>query len=237
MNAYETSSWVLKVEDLYVTYKTGFLGFRSFQHEVLKGISFEINKGETLGIMGRNGCGKSTLLKVLAGVIAPTSGKLYFNGIKDTALLTLGLGFNGELSGRDNAMLSLMLRGYGKKQAREMLPGIVEFSELGDFIERPVKTYSSGMKSRLGFSVGVQAKTDLLLIDETLSVGDAHFKEKAQNVLLNKVNGDQTVVFISHSAGQVRKICDRAIWLHEGHVEDEGETSSVVKSYTEFMRE
>ncbi|TCS41957.1 ABC transporter ATP-binding protein [Reinekea marinisedimentorum] len=222
-------------ENLSVTYATRTSLLGRFRHSALKDISFSINKGETFGVMGRNGCGKSTLLRILAGIYKHDKGKLQFAGINNRSLLALGLGFDGELSGRDNALVSLMLQGIKKKEAKKLIPEIQEFSELGDFFDQPVRTYSSGMRSRLGFSVGVKGETDLLLIDEVLSVGDQHFKKKAEDVLLQRINGEQTVVFVSHSAGQVKKLCKRAIWIEQGTVAASGNTRRVAKKYQDFM--
>ena len=225
----------VKAENLSVTYSTRTKLVKKFKYMALKDVSFSIHKGETFGVMGRNGCGKSTLLRILAGVYKHDEGRLIFNGIKSKSLLTLGLGFDGDLSGRDNALLSLMLQGMKKKDAKKLLPEIEAFSELSGFFDQPVRTYSSGMRSRLGFSVGVKGETDLLLIDEVLSVGDQHFRKKAEEVLLSRIQSDQTVVFVSHSAGQVEKLCKRAIWVEQGTVAASGDVRSVAKKYQDFM--
>jgi len=227
---------VLSVQDVRLCYRTrsGFLKW--FEQTALAGVSFELKRGETLGILGRNGCGKSTLLRLLAGLVEPTSGKIVCDKRSRRALLALGLGFRPDLSGRDNALLSTMLQGASKQEALDALPGILDFSGLGVFFDRPVKTYSAGMRARLGFSTAIKTKVDVLLIDEVLSVGDAHFKQKAEKEMLERVNGRQTVVFVSHNVGQVNKVCDRALWLENGVIRCEGETQEVTAKYHEFMK-
>ncbi|MGD8177143.1 ABC transporter ATP-binding protein [Marinimicrobium sp. ARAG 43.8] len=230
-------SWVIRAEDAGLTYKSRVWGFKNFQYNALRNMNFEVRKGETLGIMGRNGCGKSSLLRMLAGVIDPTEGVMRYKKQTSRMLLTLGLGFDGNLSGRDNAILSAMLQGFTKAQARGAVEEIKTFSELGSFFDQPVKVYSSGMKGRLGFSTALKTDVDVLLIDEVLSVGDAHFKHKAEKAMMEKIDSGQTVVFVSHSGGQVDKVCDRAIWLEKGEIKLSGDTKSVAKEYKAFMNE
>ncbi|WP_426415781.1 ABC transporter ATP-binding protein [Aestuariirhabdus sp. LZHN29] len=222
---------VLELNDVTVTYKTRLAFFRHEQFTALNKVNFVVERGETLGVIGSNGCGKSTLLKVLAGIYKPDSGSVVRH-CASVSLLTLGVGFDAELSGRDNAILGSMLLGATKKQAREALAEVIEFSELGDFIDQPVKTYSSGMRARLGFSVAITMDVDLLLIDEVLGVGDAKFRQKAEDVMLRKINSKQTVVFVSHSEPQVQRLCQRAIWLDKGQVVMEGETKMVLQEYS-----
>ena len=226
---------LLKARDLQFSYTGRLWGFKRLHYPVLKGLDFNVYRGETLGIVGRNGCGKSTLLLILNGVVAPTGGKLEHDKNITRILLTLGLGFDKELTGRDNALLSAMLQGYSKKEASEALDEIKEFSELGDFFERPVKTYSSGMRSRLGFSTAMKTDVDLLLIDETLSVGDQNFSKKAEKAMMEKINSEQTVIFVSHSGKQVNKVCSRAIWIEDGSTHAEGDTAEVAREYKQFM--
>lgn len=230
-------SVLINVSHLCLQYHAFGLFKRSEAYTALNDVSFELTKGETFGVIGRNGCGKSTLLQLLAGVIAPTSGSIISPSKEKvtTALLTLGLGFNRHLSGRDNAMLSAMLQGMSKKDAIAQLEEIKEFSELGDFFEKPVLTYSAGMRSKLGFATAITTDVDLLLIDETLSVGDQAFKKKAEKVMLDKVNSEQTVVFVSHSAEQVKRLCQRGIWLEKGKVLASGTMEEVAQHYGEFM--
>ncbi|XSG85259.1 MAG: ABC transporter ATP-binding protein [Methylohalobius sp. ZOD2] len=233
MRQIDTLMWL---DNVSMDYTLRSLFGKSRRFHALKGINLELRKGETLGVMGRNGCGKSSLLRILAGVVEPTSGRLRIPQPVTRALLTLGLGFNRELSGRDNALLSAMLQGYSRKDARALLPQIQEYSELGDFFDQPVKTYSSGMRSKLGFATAIIVNVDILLIDETLSVGDSQFKKKAEETMLARIHGDQTVVFVSHQAGQVKRVCQRAIWLEKGQIRAEGEINQVSERYDNFMK-
>ena len=204
---------VLEAKNLCLEYKTRVSIFKKFSHKALDNVNLQVERGEILGIAGKNGAGKSTLLKVLAGVLTPDSGSVYLEKGLRISLLSLGLGFNGNLTGRDNAILSCMLNGYSKRESIELLDEIKEFSELGEFFEQPVRTYSSGMKSRLGFATGVLADVDILLIDEVLSVGDKTFKQKAEKTMLEKIHGNNTVLFVSHSEQQMKRICDRIVEL------------------------
>ena len=230
----EIGAPLIQLSDVSLSF-SNFGFFRRSHFKALNKVSLAIYPGEILGIVGRNGCGKSTLLQVVADIIAPDSGCISKSGNLKSALLTLGLGFNKELTGKDNAILSLMLQGFSRWEALERLDVIRDFSELGDFFERPVKTYSSGMRSRLGFATALQAEVDLLLIDETLSVGDKTFNEKAESALVHKMSGLQTVLFVSHNATQVARLCQRALWLEKGEVVAEGATADVVQAYNAFM--
>ncbi|MEP5396532.1 MAG: ATP-binding cassette domain-containing protein, partial [Hyphomicrobiales bacterium] len=204
-------------------------------HHVLKDVSLDLFEGETLGIIGRNGCGKTSILRMMAGIIAPTTGSVTRARNTTTALLSLGLGFRKDLTGRDNAVLSGMLQGLSRRDAESHLEEIKVFSELGDSFDEPVKTYSSGMRSRLGFTTALITNVDILLVDEVLSVGDAHFKHKAQAALMDRITGKQTVVFVSHSDKQIKKLCDRAVWLNDAVVAAEGGTRSVVRKYRRYI--
>jgi len=221
---------LLELNNISVEYKTRLSFFRYQQHKALDNVSFDVKKGETIGIIGKNGCGKSTILKVIAGIYKPDSGNI-INKAQSTSLLTLGLGFDPELSGEDNAIISAMLMGVSKQKAIEILPSIIEFSELGEFIKQPVKSYSSGMRSRLGFSVAIKLEVELMLVDEVLSVGDAGFRAKAEKAMLEKICSDQTVIFVSHSEGQVKRLCKRAIWLDKGKVKMVGDSDEVFEAY------
>jgi lipopolysaccharide transport system ATP-binding protein len=229
------TDWAIKAEELSLAFRVGRPWNKGQHIEVLKSLSFNIQRGETFGIVGRNGCGKSSLLRILAGVIQQDSGALSFQHISSKTLLSIGLGFDMDLSGRDNSILSLMLQGSSKNAALEMLDQIKEFSELEEYFELPVRTYSTGMRSRLGFAVAITANTDLLLIDETLSVGDVHFRKKAESVMMEKLHGNQTVVFVSHNAQQVANLCQNAIWLENGSIRASGETKEVASAYKSFM--
>lgn len=182
----------------------------------LKDISFDLYQGETLGIIGRNGAGKSTLFKLLAGVIAPSRGIIKKRKNLSVQLLSIGVGFEGHLSGRENAVLNGMLLGRSRTYMLKRLSKIKNFSELGDFFEEPVNTYSSGMVARLGFSIGLEVDADLLLLDEVLSVGDSRFAEKSHQAIKEMINSDRTVILISHSASTIEQTCQRAILVEEG---------------------
>jgi len=227
---------MLELKDVTLEFRSrGRKGSR-YVNRVLDGVSLSLAEGETLGIIGDNGCGKTTILRLMAGIFAPTSGSVRQRSGSSSALLSLGLGFRADLSGQDNAILSAMLQGATYDAALGYLEDIKSFSELGDAFEQPVKTYSSGMRSRLGFTTALITNVDILLIDEVLSVGDAHFRHKAEKAMKSRIRGDQTVVFVSHSAGQIRSLCDRAIWLNRGKIADEGDTDSVLGSYREHIR-
>lgn len=196
----------------------------------LRGVSMDLKHGEKLGIIGRNGAGKSTLLRVLAGVLSPDRGTVERNhGV--CRLLALGTGFMPGLSGRENAVLSGLILGMRRREVVSKLEQIKEFSELGDFFEQPVKTYSSGMRSRLGFSIAIQQRPDVLLIDETLAVGDKDFNDKSKRALHEKISGDATVVVVSHSNNVIRDTCDRVILLAGGEAQVCGETEAVIAQY------
>lgn len=204
---------IISLDEVGVRYKRRGGLFRKPEYfQAIENVSFDIYKGETLGIIGRNGAGKSTLLKIIAGIILPNSGRIVNHGVT-ASLLTLQAGFDPELPGTDNAILSGMLMGYTRQQVESLMDEITEFSELGDFMFEPVKTYSSGMKARLGFSVAMYMTPDVLLLDEVLSVGDKHFKKKAETEMMKKLHSDQTVLLVSHSESQVNRLCDRQIAL------------------------
>lgn len=223
---------MLELENVCLSYQVGRKRFDHGKHHVLDNVSLKVYEGETLGIMGRNGVGKTTMLRLMARIFAPTSGTVRIHPGKTASLLSLGLGFKGDLSGRNNALLAAMLQGSSREQAESYLEGIREFSELGDSFEEPVKSYSSGMKARLGFTTALLTHVDILLIDEILSVGDAHFRGKAQEAMKYRIASDQTVVFVSHMADQVKQLCDRVIWLDEGRIVAEGDAAEVTDAYT-----
>jgi len=209
--------------------------FRRKRFDALKDISFDLFHGETLGIIGRNGAGKTTLLRLLGGITRPDKGTLINNGFK-TSLLSLQIGFDSQLSGLYNAILSGMLLGFTKKEIEAKLYDIVTFAELEEFIDQPVRTYSSGMRARLGFSIAFNLDPDVLLIDEVLAVGDADFQKKSSAVMKEKIRSNKTIVMVSHSAGSIRKLCNRAVWIEEGVSRAEGDTESVLRAYEEFLR-
>lgn len=226
---------MLELEDVTLNYRSSKRTFDHGVHHVLDGVSLKVYENETLGVIGRNGVGKTTILRLMAGILAPTSGRVRMRPGKTASLLSLGLGFKNDLSGRDNAMLAAMLQGATKRQALSFLEEIKEFSELGDSFEEPVKTYSSGMRSRLGFTTALMTHVDILLVDEVLSVGDAQFKQKAQKAMKERIRGEQTVVFVSHSDAQIEELCDRAVWLDQGRIQSEGATTGVLADYRDSI--
>lgn len=200
-------------------------------HQVLDNLDLKINQGERVGLVGRNGAGKSTLLRIIAGIYPPMAGTVWRHPEKTIALLSLGLGFQGDLSGRDNAFLAAMLQGMTKKEAGSHLEAIGEFTELGDYYDQPVKTYSSGMRSRLGFATALLLETDILLIDEILAVGDNAFRKKARQALAQKLDADKTVVLVHHAEQAIKEVCTRALWLESGRVRMDGAVEEVLASY------
>lgn len=203
---------------------------RREKREVLNDINLEIKKGETVALIGVNGSGKSTLLKLMTQIIFPNKGTIETNG-KLTSLLELGAGFHPDFSGRENIYFNSSIFGLTKKEIDNRLEQIIEFSELRDFIDNPVRTYSSGMYMRLAFSVAINVDADILLIDEILSVGDQHFQEKCFNKMRELRAQGKTMVFVTHSMESVKKLCDRAVWLYDGKVRMDGNTEEVVNEY------
>jgi len=201
---------------------------------VLKGLNLEIGKGDVLGVVGRNGCGKSTLLKLIAGVLQPSEGTLTVNG-KVTALLELGAGFNPEFTGIDNIQFYAKVLGISDQEFEEKLPLIIAFADLGDFLYQPVKTYSSGMKSRLGFSVAVYVDPEILILDEVLAVGDALFKRKCYAKMEEFFKAGKTIIYVSHDANSVNQLCNRAVLIHEGEIIMDGEPKKVTQYYEKIL--
>ena len=196
----------------------------------LKDVSFDVRKGEVLGIIGHNGAGKSTLLKVISGILKPTEGPLQVNG-PIVPMLELGSGFDFELSGRENIFLNGAILGYSEKFLQDKYDEIVAFSELGEFIEAPLRSYSSGMVMRLAFSIATVVNPDILIVDEILAVGDAAFQEKSKKRMLELMGGGTTVLFVSHSLEQIREMCDRVLWLDHGRMRLCGDAQSVCDAY------
>ncbi len=202
----------------------------------LDDVSFSVKEGEVLGIVGRNGSGKSTTLKIIAGVYRPTSGKLTVNG-RVAALIELGAGFHPDLTGRENIVINGLMLGLTREQIRKREQKIIEFAELGDFIDSPVKQYSSGMFTRLGFSIAVEVDPDILLIDEILSVGDQPFQEKSIKRIEDFRDRGKTIVFVSHSTAAVQQLCTHAILLNEGKLLYDGATDQTIEKYNEILHQ
>lgn len=202
----------------------------------VKSISFDVVRGSILGIIGKNGSGKSTLLRALAGVFSADSGTIDLHGNK-TSLLSLGVGFKSELTGRENAILSGLLLGFSMEDITQKLPAIIEFAEIGEFIDAPVKTYSSGMYSKLAFSVAVSLETEILLIDEVLSVGDENFRVRSFNRMKELIaDNSRTVIIVSHSIDMLKALCNQVMWLHDGEIIKIGDPETVLSEYELFMR-
>ena len=206
------------------------------KREVLKGISFEVKKGEAIGLIGSNGCGKSTTLKLLTGIMYPDSGSVHLKG-RVSALIELGAGFHPDMSGRENIYTNAAIFGLSRKEVDACIDDIIDFSELEEFIDNPVRTYSSGMYMRLAFSVAINVKADILLIDEILAVGDAAFQAKCFNKLREIKGQGTTIVIVSHSLSQIEQICERSIWIMDGRIRMEGAPREVHAEYMAYMSE
>lgn len=207
--------------------------FGSVHHEpfwALKDVSFKLGSGESLAIVGSNGAGKSTLLSLAAGLTTPDKGQVRING-RIAALLELGAGFHPDLTGAENLVLNAALLGLSKRRTEQVFDRVVEFSGIGEFIDDPLRTYSSGMIMRLAFSVAIQCEPDILLIDEVLAVGDARFQEKCREALLSFRRAGKSMLFVSHAPGVVADMCDRALWLDHGSVMMEGAVDEVLDAY------
>ena len=201
----------------------------------VKGISFYVREGEILGIIGKNGSGKSTTLNALAGIFSPDSGSIDLNG-HSISLLSIGVGFIREMTGRENITLSGMLLGFTEEQVKAKEQEIIDFAEIGEFIDMPVRTYSSGMYSKLAFSITAILETDIMLIDEVLSVGDQKFKKKRYEKMKSLIsNKDRTVVIVSHSIETLKQLCDTVMWMHEGQIKRIGDPDEVLDEYVAFM--
>lgn len=239
--------YAIEVDDLCINYrslksysiKRNFLKGKKNKaedFEAVKHVSFKLKKGEILGLIGKNGSGKSTTLKAIAGIFSPNSGTIDLHG-NSISLLSIGVGFQKELSGRENILLSGMLLGFSEDEIKARMDEIIEFSELGKFIDAPVRTYSSGMHSKLAFSITAILETDIMLIDEVLSVGDAKFKKKSFKKMKQLINDkNRTVIIVSHSNDTISSLCTKVLWLNDGEVVKYGDTDEVLKEYEEFMK-
>ena len=238
--------YAIQVKNLHIKYKClknisirkSLFKFKKTQVEVfeaVKGISFNVKKGEIIGIIGKNGSGKSTTLRAIAGIFSPDEGEININ-TESVSLLSIGVGFNKKLTGRENIMLSGMLQGYPEKLIEEKMDDIIKFAEIGKFIDMPVSTYSSGMFSKLAFSISAILEPEILLVDEVLSVGDAQFKKKSFKKMQQLISDEnRTVIIVSHGMETLKSLCDRIIWLHEGEIKMIGTPAEVLPVYDDFM--
>ena len=239
----------IRVENVSVTYRTSLdaaptlkstvlrLGRRESiirEIEALKDVSFEVPEGQVLGVVGANGAGKSTLMRTVAGILPPNEGRVEVHGRVST-LLALGVGFNRKMTGRQNVVLGGLAAGLTREQLREKYDAIVAFAELEEFMDMPMRTYSSGMYGRLAFAVAVSMEPEILLIDEALSVGDARFRKKSFEKMRELCSQDRTILLVSHALGSITQLCDQAIWMHRGVLRMWDEPQAVVDAYTEFL--
>jgi teichoic acid transport system ATP-binding protein len=201
----------------------------------LQDISFTANQGDVIGLVGMNGSGKSTLSNIIGGVIPPTSGTVKTVG--QTSIIAISSGLNNQLTGRENIELKCLMLGFKKKEIQEMEAEIIEFADIGKFIDQPVKKYSSGMRSRLGFAISVTVNPDILIVDEALSVGDQVFAQKSKNKMFDFKEKGKTIFFVSHSMGQIKEFCEKAIWLEYGEIKDFGPVKEVIPEYEKFLKQ
>lgn len=239
---------VVSVQNVSITYRTTFERVPTFKNAIVRfgrgehavrnihavdGVSFDVKVGTSLGIVGSNGAGKSTLMRAMAGILPPTSGRIEVNG-RISTLLSLGVGFNANLSGRENVILGLLASGLSRRAVLERAEEVADFAELEDFIDAPMRTYSSGMYSRLAFSVAVNMDPDILMIDEALSAGDASFKGKAGAKMAELRASSRAMFLVSHSSSAIKEMCNDAIWLHKGKLMMRGEPEEVCETYERF---
>lgn len=225
---------VQSIKEYTVQLLKGNIKYEEFT--ALKNVSFKVEKGQVMGIIGKNGAGKSTLLKVISGIIKPVRGTVTLGG-NVVPMLELGSGFDFDLSGKENIFLNGAILGYDEKFLKEKYDQILEFSELGEFIDVPIRNYSSGMVMRLAFSVASLVNPEILIVDEILAVGDSAFQEKSKAKMMELMSGGTTVLFTSHSIGQIKEMCDKVLWLDHGNVMDIGDPETVCNEYEEFLRE
>ena len=244
-----TAPPAVRVQNVSITYRTTFERTPTFKSAIVRlgrgeravrevqaltHVSFEVPEGTSLGIVGANGAGKSTLIRALGGILPPTEGRIEVHG-RISALLALGVGFNPNLSGTENVILGGLANGLSRKQVEERAQEIADFAELGDFMDLPIRTYSSGMRSRLAFAVSVHMDPDILMIDEALSAGDAKFKKKAADKMHELMQSARAMFLVSHALGSIKEMCNAAIWLHKGELMLQGSPDEVVAAYTKFL--
>ncbi len=236
----------ITVKNLHITYrglkKTSIrASWKHFGDKVelfhaLKGVSFEVEEGKILGIIGKNGSGKSTMLKAIGGIFSPDKGSIDLHG-HSISLLSIGVGFNKKLTGKENIYLSGMLLGFSEEEIAKKEKEIIEFADIGNFMNKPVKTYSSGMYSKLAFAITAILETDIMLIDEVLSVGDVQFQKKSYNKMKELISDDKrTVIIVSHSLETIAELCDEVLWLNDGEIKMIGKANEVIPKYQEFMK-
>lgn len=224
------SDKIRSLKEFVTTALRGGLKYQEFT--ALDHVSFSVKKGETLGLIGRNGAGKSTMLKVISGIMKPTEGSVTCSA-NVVPMLELGSGFDLDLTGRENVFLNGAILGYSKEFLRKKYDEIIEFAELGDFIETPIRNYSSGMLARLAFSVASVVQPEILIVDEVLAVGDARFQEKSKERMLELMGGGCTVLFVSHDIKQIQEMCSRVVWLEQGHIRMQGDPHEICAAYSE----
>lgn len=241
----EKKEIAVTVKNLHITYrglkKTSIraswkkIGSKVELFHALKGVSFEVEKGKILGIIGKNGSGKSTMLRAIAGIFSPDKGSIDLHG-NTISLLSIGVGFNKKLTGKENIYLSGMLLGFSEEQIKAKEKEIIDFADIGNFINKPVKTYSSGMYSKLAFAITAILETDIMLIDEVLSVGDANFKKKSYNKMKELISDEtRTVIIVSHNLDTIKELCDEVLWLNDGDLIKIGPPEQIIDEYKEFM--
>ncbi len=239
----------ITIENLHITYKglkktsirSTFFNKKNRKKietfEALRGVSFTIDEGKIIGIIGKNGSGKSTLLRAIGGIFSPDIGSIDLHN-NTVSLLSIGVGFNKKLTGYENIYLSGLLLGFNEEQVREKEQEIIDFADIGDFIYKPVKTYSSGMYSKLAFAITAILETDIMLIDEVLSVGDVQFKKKSYGKMKELIfTENRTVIIVSHTPKTLNELCDEVIWLHDGKIKMQGDPDKILAAYEKFMNE
>jgi teichoic acid transport system ATP-binding protein len=248
-----TTDYAISVQDVYITYRTivdprantlrhtlthlgrrGDGGRKVREIKAVRGVSLDVEHGSVLGIIGANGAGKSTLMRAIAGILPPNSGQIVVNG-RISTLLALGVGFNGQLSGRENVVLGGLAAGLTRRQVNERFEQIADWAELGEFMDMPMKSYSSGMYGRLAFAVSTHMEPDVLLVDEALSTGDAHFRRKSYDKMQELVGQARTIVIVSHGIGAIREMCDDCVWMNKGEIVKRGKPDDVAAEYLEFQ--